>query len=64
MAKVTNFHVMRGVTLEYQGHWLKFECGIDIAPDAGDDMKAIKKRAWDTVEQELERELLAARGES
>lgn len=60
MAKVTKFSSVFGMSLEIKGIWHKFQCGIEIEPEEGDDLEKIKEKAHNTVQLEVEKQLQAA----
>jgi DNA/RNA endonuclease YhcR with UshA esterase domain len=60
MAKVTRFSSVFGMSLEIKGVWHKFQCGIEIEPEEGDDLEKIKEKAHNTVVLEVEKQFQKA----
>lgn len=58
MPIVKDFHVEQGVSIELRGAWYKFTCGITVQPEEGDNLEEIKKKAWSTVEFEIEKQVM------
>lgn len=59
MAKVTKISVSRGVSFQKGQYdpWYKMQCGIELDIEDGDDIEAVKKKAWNTVDVEIEKQL-------
>ena len=57
MAKVKSFKAGRGVTIEKNGVYHKFNCEIEIEIEENDNTQEIKNRAWNTVDTELEKQI-------
>lgn len=59
MAKVTKFESRYGISLELNEVWYKFQAGIEIELEDGDNIPEVKKKAHDTVQLEVEKQLQA-----
>jgi len=57
MATVVEFKSEIGVSVEIEGTWYKFNCGLVVKPDKGDNMEEVKKKAWNTVESEISKQV-------
>lgn len=57
MAKVKSFKAEFGTSAEIKGVWYKFNSGIELDIEPGDDMEDVKNRAWNTVIQEVEKQM-------
>jgi hypothetical protein len=57
MAKLKSFKVEYGSSVEIKGTWHKFNCGVELEIEDGDDTDAVKKRAWNTVYNEIEKQV-------
>lgn len=58
MARVKSFRAESGVSVEVKGQWFKFYSAIEIELDAQDDTEDIKRKAWNTVNAEIEKQVL------
>lgn len=54
MAKVKSFKAESGVSFEMKGQWYKLYSGIELIVEDGDDMVEVKRKAWNTVNTEIE----------
>jgi len=57
MAKVKSFKAEYGMSVELGGVWNKFYCGIELELENGDDTQDVKKKAWNTVVLEVEKQV-------
>lgn len=57
MAKVKSFKAEYGCSFEFQNTWHKFYAGIEIEMEENDDTEKVKKMAWNTVENEVEKKI-------
>lgn len=57
MAKLKTFKAEAGISLELQGTWYKFHCGVEIEIEPNDDPNKVKEMAWNTVSRELEKQV-------
>lgn len=57
MAKVKSFKAEFGSSAEIKGVWYKFYAGIELEMEPGDDTEEVKKKAWNTVVHEVEKQL-------
>jgi len=57
MAEVKTVEISRGVTIEKNGVYHKFNCGLEIELSEGDDPQKCREKGWNTVERELERKI-------
>jgi hypothetical protein len=60
MAKVKSFHSSFGMSLDIKGTWHKFQCGIEVEVEEGDDLAKVKEMAHNTVQVEVEKQINAA----
>lgn len=58
MAKVKSFKAELGVSVEIKGQWYKFNAGIELELDPEDDTAEVKRKAWNTVHTEIEKQVL------
>jgi hypothetical protein len=56
MAKVKSFRAETGVSVELKGQWYKFYTAIELELEEGDDTAEVKKKAWNTVHAEIEKQ--------
>lgn len=59
MAKVKTFTSNYGMSLEIKEIWYKFQAGIEVEVEEGDDLEKVKKMAHNTVQVEVEKQLQA-----
>ena len=57
MAKLVKFSTGTGVSLQVKDVWYKFNCEIELELQEGDDIPTVKKKAWDTVTKEVEKQV-------
>lgn len=57
MAKVKSFRAESGVTFEHSGVYYKLYSAIEIELDEQDDTEEVKKKAWNTVNSEIEKQV-------
>lgn len=57
MAKVTRFRAGYGLSAEINGIWHKFNAEIEIEMENGDDVQEQKRKAWNTVIAEVEKQV-------
>lgn len=57
MAKMTAFRAEYGVSVELKGSWHRFTCAIEIECENGDEPAEVKKKAWNTVVNEVEKKI-------
>ena len=57
MARVKQFKAGLGLSIEINGVWHKFNCEVDVEPDENDDMEQVKSRAWDTVSDQIYKQI-------
>jgi len=57
MAKVKSFKAETGLSLQIKDVWYKFYCGIELELEPDDDVATVKKKAWDTVSVEVEKQM-------
>ena len=57
MAKVKSFKAEVGVSVELKGTWYKFYAGIELELDEQDNSEEVKKKAWNTVHAEIEKQV-------
>lgn len=58
MAKVTKFYAESGLSWkDAKENWYKATAGIELEIDEKDDIKEVKKKAWNTVNTEVEKQL-------
>lgn len=62
MAKVRSFKAESGISFEYRGQWYKYHAGIELEIEPGDDLESVKRKAWNTVEVELEKQVTSIIG--
>jgi hypothetical protein len=60
MAKVKSFHSSCGISLDIKGTWHKFQCGIEVEIEEGDDLAKVKEMAHNTVQVEVEKQIQGA----
>lgn len=60
MAKVKTFHSSFGVSLDIKGIWHKFQAGIEIELEEGDNFEEVKQKAHNTVQVEVEKQIQKA----
>lgn len=53
MAKVIDFRVESGISVEIKGTWYKFGCAITVQPDPDEDFADVKQKAWATCDNEI-----------
>lgn len=58
MAKVKSFRAEMGVSVEIKGTWYKFYSGIELDFEPGDTVAAVSDKAWNTVQNELEKQIV------
>jgi hypothetical protein len=58
MAKLKSFRAEAGISLDIKGTWYKFYCGVELEMEEGDNSAEVKQKAWNTVHQELEKQVL------
>lgn len=59
MAKLTKISVTRGVSFQKGQYepWYKIQCGIELELDENDNADEVKRKAWNTVDLEIEKQL-------
>lgn len=57
MAKVKSFKAEVGISVEIKGQWYKFYTGIEVEPEEGEDTTEVKRKAWNTVHNEIEKQV-------
>jgi len=57
MVKVRSFKAEYGMSVELNGVWNKFYCGIELELENEDDTQDVKKKAWNTVVLEVEKQV-------
>lgn len=57
MPKMKSFKTEYGISLEIDGVWHKFYAGVEIEVENGDKTDDIKKKAWNTVINEVEKQI-------
>lgn len=57
MAKVKSFRADFGVSAEIKGKWYKFSAGIELEFEPDDKPEEVKKKAWNTVVTEVEKQV-------
>lgn len=58
MAKVKSFKAEFGTSMEIKGMWYKFNSGIELEIEPDDDVADVKEKAWNTVINEIEKQVL------
>ena len=58
MAKVKSFTAEFGTSMEIKGMWYKFNSGIELEIEPNDDVADVKEKAWNTVINEIEKQVL------
>lgn len=57
MAKIKAFRVEYGSSVEIRGTWHKLHCAIEIEPEEHEDPEDVKESAWNTVFNEVEKQI-------
>lgn len=57
MTKIKAFRVEYGSSVEIRGVWHKLHCAIEVEPDEGEDPATVKEAAWNTVFNEVEKQI-------
>jgi len=57
MASIKSIKAEYGASVEYKGVWHKFNFGIELELEKGEDSAKIKEKAWNTCEQEIEKQI-------
>lgn len=55
--KVKSFKAESGVSVEINKQWYKFYSGIEVTVEDGDDVAEVKRKAWNTVNTEIEKQV-------
>lgn len=59
MAKVVSIKAESGISFkDSQENWYKFYSGIELMPEDGDDVEEVKRKAWNTVNREVEKQAM------
>lgn len=59
MAQVVAFRAEYGMSVELKGQWFRFYSAIEVRPDEGENTEEVKAKAWNTVTQEVEKQVEA-----
>lgn len=62
MAKVKELSASCGVSAEINGVWHKFNFGITVEVEKGDNTSKIKEMLWDTCYVEVEKQIKSITG--
>jgi hypothetical protein len=57
MAKIVSFRAEYGATMEIRGTYHKLYCAIEVQPEENEDTEVVKERAWNTVFNEVEKQI-------
>lgn len=57
MAKVKTFGTSYGLTLEHKGIYHKFNSMIEVELEEADDTEKVKEVAWNTVKEEVAKQV-------
>lgn len=57
MARVKAFRASYGMTAEIKGVYHKFHAELEVEIDAEDDAADVRKRTWNTVQVEVEKQI-------
>lgn len=57
MARLRMFRAGHGLSVEVKGVWHRIDCAVEIELEEGDSSDAIKRKAWETVDREIEKRL-------
>lgn len=60
MAQMTKLYAEYGVSAEIQGVWHRMTSGVEVSLQEGDDPEDVKRKAWNTVKTEVEKQVLEA----
>lgn len=55
--KVKSFKAESGISFEVKGQWYKLYSGIEVLVEDGDVMEDVKRKAWNTVNTEIEKQV-------
>lgn len=59
MAKIITVEAEMGFSTEINKSWYKYGFRIHVQPEEGDDLAEIKKKAWNTCNIEIEKQVKA-----
>jgi hypothetical protein len=57
MAKPKSFKAEYGASVEVRGAWHKLSCSLEVDYEDGDNAAEVRERVWNTVYNEIERQL-------
>lgn len=57
MAKITSVKAEYGVSMEIRGVWHKVLFAMEVQPEKADNVDDVKKKLWNTVEIEIEKQI-------
>ena len=54
LAKLLTFRAGHGMSVEINRVWHRIDCSVEIGLEDGDNTEAVKRKAWDTIDREIE----------
>lgn len=58
MAKLMTFRAGHGMSVEINRVWHRIDCAVEIGLEDGDNTEVVKKKAWDTIDREIEHRIM------
>jgi len=59
MAKLKEFKAEYGLSVQIKDQWHRLSCAVTIEIEPGDNSVDIKRKAWETVDQEIDNQVNA-----